>query len=156
MLKHKGVIDYFVMVGDIVRWAKSQGIRVGLGRGSAAGCLISYLVGIVGIDPISWGFLFERFLNPERKGLPDIDLDFESERRDEVKAYIADKLAGYGHDHVADIITHSTFQPKKVIQDLCRVYDTEIILEAKEVTDSIDIRADDEETTLEELLPLHP
>lgn len=153
VLRDKGVIDYFVMVGDIVRWAKSQGIRVGLGRGSAAGCLISYLVGIVGIDPISWGFLFERFLNAERKGLPDIDLDFESERRHEVKAYIADK---YGRDHVADIITHSTFQPKKVLQDLCRVYDTEIeFLDGKAVTDSIDIRADDEETTLEELVPLN-
>jgi DNA polymerase-3 subunit alpha len=85
ILKSKGVIDYFVLVGDLVRWAKSANIRVGLGRGSAAGCLISYLVGIVAIDPISWGLLFERFLNPERKGLPDIDLDFQSDRRHEVK-----------------------------------------------------------------------
>ena len=89
ILKIKGVIDYFVMLGDVVRWAKREGIRVGLGRGSAAGCLISYLVGITAIDPISYGLLFERFLNPERKGLPDIDMDFDSERRDEVKEYLA-------------------------------------------------------------------
>ena len=133
----------------MVRWARSQGIRVGLGRGSAAGCLISYLVGIVNIDPIPWGLLFERFLNPERKGLPDIDLDFQSERRGEVKQYIADK---YGQDHVADIITHQRFQPKSVIQDLCRVYDVPYE-EAHKVTDTIEIRQDDEETTLEELLP---
>ena len=149
ILASKGVIDYFVLVGDVVRWAKSQKIRVGLGRGSAAGCLISYLVGIVAIDPISWGLLFERFLNPERKGLPDIDLDFQSERRGEVKAYIARK---YGADHVADIITHSRFQPKSAIQDLCRVYDVPYD-EAHAVTDTIEIRQDDEETTLEEILP---
>ncbi len=149
ILASKGVIDYFVLVGDVVRWSKKTGIRVGLGRGSAAGCLISYLVGIVAIDPISWGLLFERFLNPERKGLPDIDLDFQSERRGEVKAYIARK---YGADHVADIITHSRFQPKSAIQDLCRVYDVPYE-EAHGVTDTIEIRQDDEETTLEEILP---
>lgn len=149
ILSSKGVIDYFVLVGDVVRWAKETGIRVGLGRGSAAGCLISYLVGIVAIDPIAWGLLFERFLNPERKGLPDIDLDFQSDRRSEVKAYIAQK---YGADHVADIITHSRFQPKSTIQDLCRVYDVPYD-EAHSVTDTIEIRQDDEETTLEEILP---
>lgn len=151
ILKAKGVLDYFVMVGEIVRWCKEQGIRVGLGRGSAAGCLVSYCIGITAIDPLAYGLLFERFLNPERKGLPDIDLDFDSERRDEVKRYIADR---YGHDHVADIITHATFQPRKVIQDLCRAYDLPYI-EAHELTDTIEIRQDDEETTLEELLPLN-
>lgn len=149
VLDSKGVIDYFVLVGDVVRWARKDGIRVGLGRGSAAGCLISYLIGIVAIDPISWGLLFERFLNPERKGLPDIDLDFQSERRSEVKAYIARK---YGADHVADIITHARFQPKSAIQDLCRVYDVPYD-EAHSVTDTIEIRQDDEDTTLEEILP---
>jgi DNA polymerase-3 subunit alpha len=151
MLLAKGVIDYFVMVGDVCRWAKSQGIRVGLGRGSAAGCLISYLIGITAIDPISYGLLFERFLNPTRKGLPDIDLDFDSERRAEVKAYLAKR---YGQDHVADIITHSTFQPRKVIQDLCRVFDVPW-MDAKEVTDTIDIRQDSEATKLEELIPIN-
>ena len=90
VLKEKKVIDYFLIVGDFVRWAKStrplpgdtrlkRPIRVGLGRGSAAGCLISYLVGITAVDPIAWGFLFERFLNPDRVGMPDIDIDFETE-----------------------------------------------------------------------------
>lgn len=151
ILKDKGVIPYMVMVGDIVRWCKSQGIRTGLGRGSAAGCMISYLVGITAVDPIPWGLLFERFLNPGRKGLPDIDIDVQSDRRAEVKAYIVEK---YGADHVADIITHERFQPKSVLQDLCRVYDVPY-MEAHAVTDTIDIRQDDEETTLEELLPLN-
>ena len=162
VLKNKGVIDYFVLVGDMIRWAKSQKIRVGLGRGSAAGCLISYLVGIVAIDPIPWGLLFERFLNPERKGLPDIDIDFQSDRRAEVKAYLQDKPwcdgCGADHegtDHVADIITHQRFQPKLVLQSICRVFDVPF-LEAKAVTDRIEIRQDSEETTLEELLPLIP
>lgn len=151
VLKNKGVLDYFVMVGEVCRWAKSQGIRIGLGRGSAAGCLISYLIGIVQIDPIPYGLLFERFLNPGRKGLPDIDLDFQSDRRHEVKAFIAER---YGEDHVADIITHSRFQPKSVIQDLCRVNGVPY-MEAHALTDTIEIRQDDEETTLEELLPLN-
>ena len=151
ILKSKGVIDYFVMLGDVIRWAKREGIRVGLGRGSAAGCLVSYLIGITAIDPISYGLLFERFLNPARKGLPDIDVDFDSERRHEVKAYLARK---YGQDHVADIITHQRFQPKKVIGDLARVYGVSLP-EAMAVTESIDIRPDDEETKLEEILPLN-
>ena len=151
ILKSKGVIDYFVMLGDVIRWAKAEGIRVGLGRGSAAGCLISYLIGITAIDPISYGLLFERFLNPARKGLPDIDVDFDSERRHEVKAYLSRK---YGADHVADIITHQRFQPKKVIGDLARVYGVSLP-ESLAVTESIDIRPDDEETKLEEILPLN-
>jgi DNA polymerase-3 subunit alpha len=130
---------------------KKKPIRVGPGRGSAAGCLISYLIGIVAIDPISYGLLFERFLNPERKGMPDIDIDFQSSKRPVVKEYAIRK---YGKDHVADIITHSTFQPKAVLQDMCRVYDIEF-LEAKKVTDTIDIRQDDEETTLLQLVEIN-
>ena len=163
ILYSKGVIDYMVMVADVVRWAKSyeplpgqsgnkKPIRVGLGRGSAAGCLISYLVGIVAIDPIAWGLLFERFLNPERRSLPDIDLDFDSNRRDEVKAYLAAK---YGQDHVADIITHARFQPKSVLQAVGRVLDIDYMT-MKTATDTIEIRQDSEETTLDELLPLLP
>jgi DNA polymerase-3 subunit alpha len=177
ILKSKGVLDYFLLVADIVRWCKNDDplpecaehevdkfpehreegfkkkpIRVGLGRGSAAGCLISYLIGIVAIDPIPYGLLFERFLNPERKGLPDIDLDFSGLQRHLVKEYIARK---HGRDHVADIITHSTFQPKAVIQKLARVWDVPLH-EVNAVTKPIDIRQDDEETTLEEILPLYP
>jgi DNA polymerase-3 subunit alpha len=151
ILKEKGAIPYMVMVADIVRWAKGQGIRVGLGRGSAAGCLISYLIGITAVDPIPWGLLFERFLNPGRKGMPDIDIDVQSDRRAEVKQYVIEK---YGADHVADIITHERFQPKSVLQRLCRAFDVPY-KEAQAVTDTIEIRQDDEETTLEELLPLN-
>jgi DNA polymerase-3 subunit alpha len=162
ILVDKGVLDYFVMVGEIVRWCDSteplpgdkgnkEPIRVGLGRGSAAGCLISYLVGIVKIDPIAYDLLFERFLNPNRKGLPDIDLDFQSDRRAEVKEFIARR---YGKENVADIITHTTFQPKKVLGDLMRVFDYSPP-EQKAVTKKIEIRQDAEETTLDEILPLY-
>jgi DNA polymerase-3 subunit alpha len=161
VLAKKGVIPYMTLVGDIVRWAKSQKISVNC-RGSAAGCLISYLVGIVNVDPISWGLLFERFLNPERKGLPDIDLDVNSDRRSEVKKYIQGQKwcdqCGIDHDgadHVADIITHARFQPKSVIQAVCRVYDLPY-MESHAVTDTIEIRQDSEETTLEEILPINP
>lgn len=130
-LRSKGVLDYFVIVGDVVRWCKSdrplpgeegtkRPIRVALGRGSAAGCLVSYLIGITGIDPIPWELLFERFLNPNRKGLPDIDLDFDSERREEVKEYVALK---YGRDHVADIISYQTFGPRAAIEEMGKMLD---------------------------------
>lgn len=149
ILSDKGAIPYMVMVGDIIRWCRENEIRVGV-RGSAAGCLVSYLIGISSLDPIPWGLLFERFLNPGRKGMPDIDIDIQSSRRKEVKQYIIRK---YGADHVADIITHERFQPKSVIQKLCRVYDIPYT-ESHAVTNTIDIRPDDEETKLDELLPL--
>jgi DNA polymerase-3 subunit alpha len=150
VMKKKGVLDYFVLTGDVVRWARAQGIRTNV-RGSAAGCLVSYLIGITHIDPIGWELLFERFLNPGRKGLPDIDLDFDALRRDEVKKYLADK---FGQDHIADIIAHQTFQPKAVITDVARAFDVPF-MEVRELNDSIDIRAEDEETTLEEIRPIN-
>jgi DNA polymerase-3 subunit alpha len=151
VLKERNAIPYMVMVADIIRWANAQGIRIGLGRGSVAGCLISYLVGITAVDPVPWGLLFARFLSPGRRGMPDIDIDVQSNRRAEVKQYIIEK---YGADHVADIITHERFQPKSVLQRLCRTFDIPF-LEAKKVTDTIDIRQDDEETSLEELVPIN-
>jgi DNA polymerase-3 subunit alpha len=150
VLQERNAIQYMVMIGDLCRWMHEKGIRYGV-RGSAAGCLISYLVGISELDPIPWGLLFERFLNPGRKGMPDIDVDVESGQRARVKRYIIDK---YGQDHVADIITHERFQPKSVLQRLCRVFDVPF-MEARNITDTIDIRQDDEETTLEELLPIN-
>lgn len=113
VFENNGVLDYFVIVGDLVRWAKENGIQVGVGRGSAAGCLVSYLIGITGIDPISHGLLFERFLNPERKGMPDIDIDFDSEGRERVKQYLRDR---WGEDHVADIITYQTYGARSAIK----------------------------------------
>lgn len=147
ILKDKGVLDYFVLVGRVVRWSKEQGILVGLGRGSAAGSLVSYLVGITSIDPIAWGLLFERFLNPTRKGLPDIDLDFQGNRRQEVKDWI---VGEFGAEYVADIISHQTFAPKKVLIDVARVFDIDYA-EVEGLSKTIDIRADDEETTLEQI-----
>lgn len=146
ILKSKGVLDYFILVGRVVRWAREQGILVNV-RGSAAGCLISYLIGIVAIDPIAWGLLFERFINLDRKGLPDIDLDFQHDRRDEVKQFIIEE---FGADHVADIISHQTFAPKKVLIDVARVFDINY-QEVEALSKTIDIRADDDETTLEEI-----
>ena len=113
VFENNGVLDYFVIVGDLVRWAKDNNVQVGVGRGSAAGCLVSYLIGITGIDPITHGLLFERFLNPERKGMPDIDVDFDSEGRERVKQYLRDK---WGEDHVADIITYQTYGARSAIK----------------------------------------
>jgi DNA polymerase-3 subunit alpha len=119
-IKKLGTLDYFVIVGDMVRWAKDQGIRVGPGRGSAAGSLINYLIRITAIDPIGYELLFERFLNEYRTELPDIDIDFQDDRRDEVKQYLIDK---WGEDHVVNIAAFQSFGLKGVIQDVSRVLD---------------------------------
>lgn len=148
VLKKNEVLDYFVIVGDVCHFCARENIRMGCGRGSAAGCLVSYLVGITHIDPIPHGLLFERFLNPDRKGMPDIDLDFQSDRRDEVKKYLAEK---YGEDHVADICAFQTFKPRAAIQKIARVYD--LHKEAKVVSDTIDEK---ETMELERLATLNP
>ncbi len=114
-----GFESYFLIVSDIVRWSKSQGIFVGPGRGSAPGSLISYLLDITTIDPIENGLLFERFLNSERVTMPDIDIDFEDARRSEVINYIKER---YGQDNVAQIITFSTLRAKMSIKDVARYY----------------------------------
>ncbi|MGA8942753.1 MAG: DNA polymerase III subunit alpha [Thermoactinomyces sp.] len=110
--------DYFLVVWDFVRFAHNQGIAVGPGRGSAAGSLVAYVLYITQIDPIRYGLLFERFLNPERVSMPDIDIDFNYERRDEVIRYVVEK---YGEDHVAQIITFGTMAPRAAVRDLGRV-----------------------------------
>jgi DNA polymerase-3 subunit alpha len=119
VIKRGGFISYFLMLRDIIDWCKSQNIWVGMGRGSAAGSLISYLLDIVRIDPIHYKLLFSRFLNAGRigKSLPDVDLDFEGGRRDDVKRYIESK---YGKDYVTAIGTYGTFKIKSAIKDLCR------------------------------------
>lgn len=118
VISQKGYSGYFLMVWDVVRYAKSRGIMVGPGRGSAAGCLVAYLLGITNIDPIRYGLMFERFLNPERESSPDIDLDFPDVRRDEIFSYVTDK---YGRDRVAQIVTFGTLQAKAAIRDVGRV-----------------------------------
>ena len=119
VIKKTGFASYILIVWDIVNWAKSQGIAVGPGRGSAAGSLISYLIGITNIDPIKYTLLFERFLNPDRIAPPDIDLDFADHRRNEVLEYISKK---YGREHVAQIITFGTMAAKAAIRDAGRAF----------------------------------
>lgn len=118
---HKtGFIDYFLIVWDFIDWASKQGIPVGPGRGSGAGCIVAYALKITDIDPIRFGLLFERFLNPERVSPPDFDIDFCMRRRAEVIEYVRNK---YGKDCVANIITFGTFGAKMVVRDLARVND---------------------------------
>src|SRR5487761_2594051 len=112
-----GFPGYFLVVADLVSHAKQEGIRVGPGRGSAAGSLVSYALGITALDPIEHGLLFERFLNPERISMPDIDLDFDERRRGEMIRYATQK---YGEDRVAQIITYGTIKSKQAIKDSSR------------------------------------
>jgi len=118
IIKDRGFVSYFLIVWDFIHYAKSSHIPVGPGRGSAAGSLVSYLLGITDIDPLKYGLLFERFLNPERLRLPDIDIDFCYERRNEVIDYVTKK---YGKGNVAQIITFGTMQARAVVRDVGRV-----------------------------------
>ncbi len=113
-----GFEGYFLVVQDFVNWAKEQGIRVGPGRGSAAGSIVSYTLGITELDPLRYDLMFERFLNPERVEMPDIDIDFDERRRGDVIRYVSDK---YGDDHVAQIVTYGTIKGKQAIKDAARV-----------------------------------
>lgn len=113
-----GFVGYFLVVSDFIQWAKRQTIPVGAGRGSAAGSLVAWAMEITNIDPIKYNLLFERFLNPERISMPDIDIDFCIERREEVINYVKEK---YGHDCVCQIITFGTMMAKGVIKDVARV-----------------------------------
>ena len=117
VIEKTGFADYFLIVQDFVIWAKERGIVVGPGRGSAAGSLVSYVLGITDIDPLKYDLLFERFLNPDRISMPDIDLDFTDVRRDEVFAYIRQK---YGEERVAQIITFGTMAARAAIRDAGR------------------------------------
>ncbi len=118
MIARMGFVDYFLIVGDFVAYAKSRGIPVGPGRGSAAGSVVSYCLGITDVDPIKYSLYFERFLNPERVSMPDIDMDFCIRRRGEVIDYVNRK---YGYDHVAQIVTFGTMAAKNAIRDVGRV-----------------------------------
>ena len=117
VIKETGFASYFLIVQDLVNWAKSKKIMVGPGRGSVGGSLIAYLLNITDIDPLKYNLLFERFLNPERINMPDIDLDFADTRRDEVIGYVAQK---YGRDHVSQIITFGTMAARGAVRDVGR------------------------------------
>ena len=118
MIRRMGFVDYFLIVSDFVGYAKRQGIPVGPGRGSAAGSVVSYCLGITDVDPIKYSLYFERFLNPERVTMPDIDMDFCIRRRGEVIDYVSRK---YGADHVAQIVTFGTMAARNAIRDVGRV-----------------------------------
>lgn len=120
VIKKMGYIDYFLIVWDYIHYAKTHDIPVGPGRGSGAGSIVAYSIGITDIDPIKYNLLFERFLNPERISMPDFDVDFCYEKRDKVIEYVCKK---YGYDHVSQIITFGTMSARMVIRDVARVLD---------------------------------
>ncbi len=120
VIRKMGFVDYFLIVNDFVQYAKSKDIPVGPGRGSGAGSLCAYCIGITGIDPIKYDLLFERFLNPERVSMPDFDIDFCKDRRSEVIDYV---ICKYGEDHVAQIVAFGTMQARGAVRDVGRVLD---------------------------------
>ena len=143
MIEKMGFTDYFLIVSDFVRYAKSVGIPVGPGRGSAAGSMVSYCLSITDIDPMKYGLYFERFLNPERVSMPDIDMDFGDTRRGEVVDYVRRK---YGDDHVAQIVTFGTMAARGVIRDVGRVMNipyADVDTIAKLVPNTLHITLDD-------------
>ena len=142
VIKKMGFVDYFLIVNDFVQYAKSRDIPVGPGRGSGAGSLCAYCIGITSIDPIKYDLLFERFLNPERVSMPDFDIDFCKERRGEVIDYVIRK---YGADHVAQIVAFGTMQARGAVRDVGRVLDISYATVdkiAKMIPNSIDMTID--------------
>ncbi len=118
MIEKMGFAGYFLIVADFIQWAKDNGVPVGPGRGSGAGSLVAWALKITDLDPLRWGLLFERFLNPERVSMPDFDIDFCQDKRDRVIRYVRDE---YGHDRVAAIITFGKLQARAVLRDVGRV-----------------------------------
>ena len=117
VIESMGYVEYFLIVWDFINYAKQHGIMVGPGRGSAAGSIVAYALRITDIDPIRYSLIFERFLNPERVSMPDIDVDFCIERRGEVIDYVKEK---YGADNVSQIITFGTLKAKAAVRDVGR------------------------------------
>ena len=142
IIQKMGYVDYFLIVWDFIKYAKDHGIAVGPGRGSAAGSIVSYTLGITTIDPMKYSLLFERFLNPERVSMPDIDVDFCFERRQEVIDYVVEK---YGKDRVVQIVTFGTLAARGVIRDVGRVMDLPYQLcdqTAKQIPQELNITID--------------
>ena len=123
IIKKMGYVDYYLIVWDFIHYAKEHGIPVGPGRGSGAGSILAYAIGITDIDPMKYNLLFERFLNPERISMPDFDVDFSDEQRQEVIDYVSRK---YGHDHVSQIITFGTLAAKNAIRNVGRALDVSL------------------------------
>ena len=118
VINDMGFASYFLITWDLIKHARDADIRVGPGRGSAAGCAVAYCLWITDLDPIKYDLLFERFLNPSRISMPDIDMDFDSRYRDEMIRYAAER---YGRDHVAQIITFGTIKARNAVRDAARV-----------------------------------
>ena len=159
VINSMGYNDYFLIVWDFVRYAKQQGFLVGPGRGSAAASLVSYCLGITNVDPIEFDLVFERFLNPERVSMPDIDMDFMQARRGEIIDYVVEK---YGRNQVAQIITFGKLQAKGVIRDVARVLDmpySQADAMAKLIPDELGINLKDsyeKEPKIKELCDMDP
>ena len=145
IIEQVGFSGYFLIVADFVNEAKRRGITVGPGRGSAAGSIVSYCLGITGLDPMEHGLLFERFLNPERISMPDVDIDFADTRRDEVLEYVREK---YGQDHVVQICTFGTLAARAAVKDVGRAYGVPFL----EMNALVKLIPDRPGTTLEEAL----
>ena len=142
MIKQMGYAGYFLIVWDFIRYAREQGIPVGPGRGSAAGSLVAWCMRITDVDPIDFDLIFERFLNPERVSLPDIDVDFCERRRGEVIDYVTRK---YGRENVAQIITFGTMKAKAVVRDVGRALDmpyADVDRIAKQIPPALDMTLD--------------
>ncbi len=135
VIKKMGYADYFLIVYDFVKFAKKANILVGCGRGSAAGSLVAYCLGITDIDPIKYQLLFERFLNPERVTMPDIDIDFADDRREEVIEYLKKR---YGQDYIASIMTFNTFGSRQALRDVARSLKQMNMTEIKYMTEVVD------------------
>ena len=149
MIKQMGYSGYFLIVWDFIRYAREQGIPVGPGRGSAAGSVVAYCLNITDVDPLHFDLIFERFLNPERVSLPDIDIDFCERRRGEVIEYVTRK---YGRENVAQIITFGTMKAKAVVRDVGRALDisyADVDKVAKQIPAALDM-------TLEKALAENP
>ena len=155
MIGDMGFVDYFLIVSDFIAYAKNKGIFVGPGRGSAAGSVVSYCLGITDVDPIRYGLFFERFLNPERISMPDIDIDFCIERRGEVIEYVAQK---YGKEHVAQIVTFGTMAARGAIRDVARALNfpyAQADMVAKQVPQVLNIKLQDALKTSKPLRELY-
>lgn len=152
VINEKGFAGYFLIVQDFINFAKNNGIPVGPGRGSGAGSLVAYSIGITELDPLRYGLLFERFLNPERKSLPDIDTDFCKENREKVINYVREK---YGDDKVCQIVTFSELKAKSIIKDVARVLSIPFS-EINALTKSLPNRVGENELTVDMAIEIEP
>ncbi len=155
VIKSMGFVDYFLIVYDYVKFAKQNNIMVGPGRGSAAGSLVSYAIGITNVDPIKYDLLFERFLNPERITMPDIDVDFEDSKRDQVIEYVKEK---YGYDYVAPIMTFGTLASRQVLKDVAKYFeqDKTVDILTKNIDPKLSLLDNSKNPKVKKILNIYP